>query len=455
MTAPSSIAPILIIGAGISGLTLAQALRKNNIPFEIFERDASPESRGTGWGLTIHWALQDFYELLPQQVVDRLPETYVNRAAVERGENGNFMFFDLSNGEEKCRVPPNKRIRVSREKLRKVLMDGVDVKWSKKLADINIGPDSVTASFDDGTSYKGSMLVGCDGSRSRVRQNIYPTDYTNYMLPIRMLGIKVKYPEAKVKDIMALDPYFLSGSDPRTDFYLWFSFLETPSDAQNGTDEYICQIMVSWPFRPGFYGFPDPLEVPKDPSERLALIKKLVDPWKEPFRSIIQDLPDDTEPAIVNLQDWILPAIDQGKGRVTLIGDAAHPMTMYRGEAANHAIADIMHLLTALKEHSPRTFTLPTTPNTHHTSNSTATATATTNGVSPSSSRAPSDVDTAAIHETIKAYETEMASRGRTAVLYSRQACLDAHEWDRIGSESPLLARRVMKPIPLETAQKR
>jgi len=43
---------ILIIGAGLGGLTLAQALRKQGISFEIFERSA--DDRFQGWAIGIH-----------------------------------------------------------------------------------------------------------------------------------------------------------------------------------------------------------------------------------------------------------------------------------------------------------------------------------------------------------------------------------------------------------------
>jgi len=51
----------------------------------------------------------------------------VDAEAVQRGETGNFLLFDLQTGEERYRVPPSKRIRVSREKLRRLLMDGLDI----------------------------------------------------------------------------------------------------------------------------------------------------------------------------------------------------------------------------------------------------------------------------------------------------------------------------------------
>lgn len=118
---------VLIIGGGITGLLLAQALKRSDVPFTVFERDPTLSHRGRGWGLTIHWALGTFTSLLPQHLIDRLPEVYVNPEASISGENGNFLFFDLQSGETRWKVPPDKRIRISRERLRALLADGVDI----------------------------------------------------------------------------------------------------------------------------------------------------------------------------------------------------------------------------------------------------------------------------------------------------------------------------------------
>lgn len=121
---------ILVIGAGITGLVLSQALKKQNTPFSLFEREPSASVRGGGWGLTIHWALDTLIALLPRHLVDRLPEAYVDPEASRKGENGNFLFFDLRSGEARWKVPPNKRIRVSRERLRALLLEGLDIQVS-------------------------------------------------------------------------------------------------------------------------------------------------------------------------------------------------------------------------------------------------------------------------------------------------------------------------------------
>ena len=129
----SSPPPVLIIGAGISGLILAHALSQRNVPFQVFERDASSDARSgdQGWGLTIHWALPILRELVPVDLQERFPEWLVNRGAVERAEKGSFTFFNLATGEARWQSPAKDRIRVSREKFRNGLTERLDVKVSE------------------------------------------------------------------------------------------------------------------------------------------------------------------------------------------------------------------------------------------------------------------------------------------------------------------------------------
>jgi len=293
--------PILIIGAGIAGLTLAQACRKNNIPYRLFERDASISSRGAGWGLTLAQALPAFKSLIPEDIIARLPEAYVNTRAQQSGERGQFLYFDLSTGEAKWKATPAERIRVSRRRLRKLMLTGLKVEWNKSLKVISSDENSATAFFSDGTLATGSILVACDGAHSLARRTLHPTDHENYQLPIRFLGAGVDYPQSKIQAIRNLDPYFFQGSDPRTDVYLWFSFLEVPGDEEeapvardeenNGEEEVSrCQVMISWPYREGFFGRVDPSNVPNTDVGQLIWMKSLAEEWAKPFRGLVMDI---------------------------------------------------------------------------------------------------------------------------------------------------------------------
>lgn len=88
--------------------------------------------------------------------------------------------------------------------------------------------------------------------------------------------------------------------------------------------------MVGWPYRKGFLGGDAPLEVPPDASERLALMKRIAEGWAEPFRECMMEIPVGTPVQAIKLEDFVpRPGMwDNMHGRVTMIGEAAHAMTM-------------------------------------------------------------------------------------------------------------------------------
>lgn len=73
--------PILVIGAGLVGLTLAQGLKKRGFAFKIFDRDASLDERPAGWGITLHWSLPALEACLPPEVFAKIPSIRVNPEA--------------------------------------------------------------------------------------------------------------------------------------------------------------------------------------------------------------------------------------------------------------------------------------------------------------------------------------------------------------------------------------
>ncbi|KAL8646155.1 MAG: hypothetical protein Q9210_006297 [Variospora velana] len=194
---------------------------------------------------------------------------------------------------------------------------------------------------------------------------------------------------------------------------MYFSFLDTPANnTRADPDTYECQILVSWPWREGFKGMQKPLDIPDANEERVRLMKELVDEWASPFHECVMHIPLDAEVKAIALEDFVPRQAmwDNRDGRMTLLGDAAHAMTMFRGEAYNHGVADISVLLSNL---------LTTVPS------------------APETSQPP-------LKQAIDSYAAEMIQRTAPAVLTSRRACLDAHQYDRITDQSPLVSQRVM-----------
>lgn len=70
--------PILIAGAGIVGLALAQALKKEGIPFRIYERDEDLQARFVGRGISVHWTHSGLENCLPSGMSKELPSVQVD-----------------------------------------------------------------------------------------------------------------------------------------------------------------------------------------------------------------------------------------------------------------------------------------------------------------------------------------------------------------------------------------
>jgi 2-polyprenyl-6-methoxyphenol hydroxylase-like FAD-dependent oxidoreductase len=132
-------------------------------------------------------------------------------------------------------------------------------------------------------------------------------------------------------------------------------------------------------------------------------MKNRAEEFAGPLRRLVHGIPDDSEQVTpLTLADFA--TLDwESHDKVTLAGDAAHAMTMYRGEGANHGILDAALLVDQLIR--------------------------VMNG----------EVDQ---KEAIAEYEKEMKPRCRAAVLKSRQAALDGHCTDAITADGPLIGSR-------------
>ncbi|PTB69114.1 FAD/NAD(P)-binding domain-containing protein [Trichoderma citrinoviride] len=435
--APGSAQPlVLIVGAGISGLLLAQHLKREGIPYRIFERDADLETRGTGWGLTLHWSLAALQSLLPSELAQRIcDESSVDRRADRRGEASRFPFFNLDSGELKAQTPgavKSARIRVMRQRLRKLLAEGIEVEWGKTLREFHASDNGiVSALFEDGTSCTGTLLVACDGGQSRVRRALFP-DESKLMvqLPVRTMGVKISLTAEQIEPIRKLDLFFLQGGSPSNNSFTYFSVLDVPGNqVDSDPDLYSCQMHVSWPYA----GSGTSTDVPATNKGRYELMHAYAKTWSEPFRSLVlNNVHPETEIKRLDVLDWAPPLGLRSKGQVVLMGDAFHLMSMYRGEGANHAIVDVLDFAThVVPLLSPDRRFSPTTDSQQLTDQN-------------------QGLDfRRALRQALDRYEDAVVSRARPGVLASRRACLDAHAYSRLFGEaatgvSPLLSKREM-----------
>ncbi|KAJ6028913.1 uncharacterized protein N7446_011747 [Penicillium canescens] len=397
--------PVLIVGAGIVGLTLGQALKKKGIPFEIYERDLNPEERGQGWAITLHWALESMFKMLDKSTLSRIQDVQVD-PDVARNDSGNFLFINLQTGEPKFKIPPNVRWRVNREKMRRALLVGIEdhVHWGRRVTGLNVPKDTnqVQLLFEDDTYVTGSLVVGVEGSRSMVRQFLRPDAFGNKTLGINFTGVAVDLTPEEIKPLCDMDPLLFQGCHPTTGAFFWFSMLETPQvngTAGTNAERYRAQICMSWPEKG-----PDD-KVASTDEARLINMKNRAQGFVSFLQKAVDRIPAGTHVTEIKLADWECLPWDNRGGRVTLAGDAAHAMTMYRGEAANHGILDAYRLMEAIE----RIYS--------------------------------GDLTTSA---AIDEYEKEMRDRTSRAVLLSRQACKDAHDWSRLDETSAILTKRAV-----------
>lgn len=218
--------------------------------------------------------------------------------------------------------------------------------------------ESVTVTFEDGSTSRGRLLIGCDGSHSRVRRKVWPDEHANYQLPIRLFGFTLRKSAKDSKPIRDLDPLFLQGTASKQNSYMFIScelrfprspltdslterillVLEAPGEGENegeneGKNEgeedkadYVYQICISRHLneeeRETFKKHPSTNEL------RIDIVDKIAMYWAEPFRSFVRSAIGQAEVKQLDLDDFLPQKKQHTSPRLLLIGDALHAMTM-------------------------------------------------------------------------------------------------------------------------------
>jgi flavin-dependent dehydrogenase len=110
-------------------------------------------------------------ELMPEDIREKLPAANTNPfMKFEGGEEETLPAYNGLTGDVLFRLPHPGGRRVSRQGLRKVLLDGIDVKWGKKIQDLSSMDECIQLTFADGETFDADFVVGADGASSKTRE---------------------------------------------------------------------------------------------------------------------------------------------------------------------------------------------------------------------------------------------------------------------------------------------
>ncbi|WP_257455950.1 FAD-dependent monooxygenase [Archangium lipolyticum] len=309
---------VLVIGGGIGGLTAALALRRSGWEVEVFEQ--APRLREVGSGLMLSPnAMRVLFGLGLRHVAERGAEmTHFEMCSwrgtpLVRGSSAELGFC--------ADAPPTLFHRAALHGALHEALGNEGVHLGARLARFEDDGRTVRAWFEDGREARGDVLVGADGLRSVVRARLHPGEPLRYAGYPCWRGLVRSFehpalPRGILRETQGAGVRFAAGY-VREDLVYWWA-------------------TVNWP-----------QEKPVPGGDKAFLL--------ETFRTAhapISELIAATDEADVlrndlhdrlSLERW-------GEGRVSLLGDAAHPMMPNLGQGACSAIEDAVVLAAALEE---------------------------------------------------------------------------------------------------------
>jgi salicylate hydroxylase len=346
---------VVIIGGGIGGLCLAQGLKEAGISSAVYERDRSPRSRLQGYRIRISpQGSRALRECLPADLWRAFVATC--------GKSPTAFRFVTHRMEELLRVDVSNNgdgdrdYSASRIALRQILLAGLDdvVHFDKAFTRYEESPDGrVTAFFEDGTAATGDVLIGADGGNSRVRRQLLPhaervdtgiravggkvilTDETRKQLSPALLGgpTLVRAPGGCAMFLAAqemgrpIDPNAgIDGNEPLANRYPGLRF----DDSQS---------YLMWAASRRYERSALPAEsAPPDGLALQSFALTVCESWHPAFIRMIR-MTDLSTLGLVKIRTSV-PVSPWPTGRITLLGDAIHSMTPYRGIGGNVALRD-------------------------------------------------------------------------------------------------------------------
>ena len=323
----------LVIGSGVAGLSTALSLQKAGHSATVFEAHNGP-SDGVGAFLTL--AVNGFDALDTLGLKEQAAQLGFSTPLMSMylGSTGRHLIdFDFGGS-----LPDGTTARtMTRSELYTLLHEealrrGIRIEHGRRLTAVEELPDGVTAVFDDGTSARGDMLVGADGLRSAVRPLIDPASPAPRTIPLLNTGGIIPADTAA----LALKHADLGVNPGRMKMVFgkrcFYCYMPSPDGR------------IWWFANPLQRSSADPSLLGQD--ELRAWLTSLVKGDRTPMAALIRA----TEDIIKPYSTFDFPSIPRWhRGRMVLVGDAAHAASPSSGQGASMAIEDAVTLGRALR----------------------------------------------------------------------------------------------------------
>lgn len=294
---------VIIVGGGIGGLTAAVGLRRAGVPVVIHEKQPELRELGTGVGI----------QRVARQAITMLGLEEEMRA-IEGERYEALRHVSSKDGRTLAQIPWHREVAAVHrgdllEMLKSALGDETVVHLASKCVGFEQDGSGVTARLADGGEDRGAVLIGADGLHSVTRKPIV-ADTPRFSGWHVWRGMP-EYTHPSLALDMAYQiwgPASVFGMYPVGSRLFWYAGAmraEEAGDRPVGRKRDLLDLFQGWP-----EGTPEVIEAtPEDIIDRQAIYdRKPVDGWR--------------------------------KGRVTLLGDAAHPTTPSLGQGAGMAIED-------------------------------------------------------------------------------------------------------------------